>query len=899
MRRIILNLFLFAVVWTPTFAQEAVMKQVDELLLDAKLTEAIEKIDQQLNIQKEFRTSVTLANKKAEAFTRMGKFAEADNTLREIETQLTQTPDPFLEAITNSNKGFLELNRGRNDLAEQLLQKALRTFEQAGRQGSLESAQALSYLGSVYLNTGRYTQAEEQVQMALSLRKNQLEESHELIAAAYNDLGLIYSQLNKDKALDHYEAALAMYKKLHGEEHAKIAIVNINMGIVYREVELYGDAVNNFETALKIWDKVYPQPHQAKAIALYNLGQTYLNMGDQKATMAFYEKALSMYESTYGKKHPEIANVLNAMGDLLLSQYSYDAALSSYQKALIANVPDFDNSNPSANPSLNNYYHGVRLLQSLLLKAQGFETRYLGKTLKFNDLDQALTVLQLCDTLIDKLRQESTNESDKILLGVVAHDVYAAGVRIAYEAGLNALKKSPYYKKAFYFAEKSKSAVLLEAIADSNAKSFAGIPAPLLNEEHDLRSAIALCAQKLAQRPSADEEKQLRETAFGLNRSYNDFIRRLEKEYPEYFNLKYDQSLPSVMDLQAALDKQTLLLSYFLDEKDQRLYVFQITPTRFSVDNIALPADFDKKITGLRNSLYYNAAPVYKSVAYELYKILIPGNITSEKLVVLPTARLSIIPFEALLTKRAGDTQNDFKALPYLVKETSVQYEFSASLLMQKLKSKTSNAQPSILLCAPVSFPQESGLPELPGTEAEVNEIARLFKSKSLVNKLYCNTDASEKAFKSIDLMQYTFLHFATHGVVDEEHPELSRIFLRSDTQAEDGNLFTGEIYNLQLDAQLVTLSACQTGLGKISKGEGVIGLSRALVYAGARNIVVSFWSVADESTSELMQEFYKRLLDKPSDAYAKSLRHAKLQLIGSDNHSSPYYWAPFILIGY
>jgi CHAT domain-containing protein len=111
--------------------------------------------------------------------------------------------------------------------------------------------------------------------------------------------------------------------------------------------------------------------------------------------------------------------------------------------------------------------------------------------------------------------------------------------------------------------------------------------------------------------------------------------------------------------------------------------------------------------------------------------------------------------------------------------------------------------------------------------------------------------------------------------------------------------LFSGEIYNLELNANLVTLSACQTGLGKISKGEGVIGLSRALVYAGARNIIVSFWSVADESTSELMKNFYRTLLNEKSSNYTSSLREAKLKLIHGDKYSSPYYWAPFILIGY
>jgi CHAT domain-containing protein len=151
---------------------------------------------------------------------------------------------------------------------------------------------------------------------------------------------------------------------------------------------------------------------------------------------------------------------------------------------------------------------------------------------------------------------------------------------------------------------------------------------------------------------------------------------------------------------------------------------------------------------------------------------------------------------------------------------------------------------------------------------------------------------------KSAPLKDFRFVHFATHGKVDEGSPELSRIFLQSGSE-DDGNLFAGEIYNLELGANLVTLSACQTGLGKVVRGEGVIGLSRALVYAGAQNILVSYWSVADESTAVLMKDFYSNVLDHPDIPYCESLRHAKLQLMTKKDFAAPFYWAPFVLIGF
>jgi CHAT domain-containing protein len=152
--------------------------------------------------------------------------------------------------------------------------------------------------------------------------------------------------------------------------------------------------------------------------------------------------------------------------------------------------------------------------------------------------------------------------------------------------------------------------------------------------------------------------------------------------------------------------------------------------------------------------------------------------------------------------------------------------------------------------------------------------------------------------FKSADISGYKYLHLATHGIVHESKPELSRIFLSPDA-TEDGSLYSGEIFGLSINADLVALSACETGLGKIEKGEGIIGLSRSLMYAGAKNMMVSLWQVSDASTSELMIEFYRQHLHHSTNMkFADDLRKAKLGLLKGDTYQDPYYWAPFVLIG-
>ena len=889
--------FLFLLLIISGFSARAQnFKIIDSLLFDAQYDKAIEWIDTQLKKTSSTDLKLLLENKKAEALIRSGKFKDAETLLKELSVKSSTS---YQQAIVQTNYGSLYLNQGRNDLSLDALQAALQNLQKDNKENSLDAAQALAYLGNLYRTTGKYAQAEEQLSMALAIRQKYFKENNEWIAASYNDLGLVFSQIDYDKALDFYEKARKIYEKLHGKDHPKIAIANTNSGFIYAKLELYGDAINNFESALKTWEKIYPQPHPTKAFLLFSLGETYQKLKNQKAALGYYERALTMYESSYGKKHPDIATVLNALGSLQLSEGKFNEALVYYQKALKANVRNFDVDDIGQNPGLENFYHGNTLLYSLLYKAQALEARYYGKTLKLPDLELAVKTLQVCDTLIDRLRQHITNEADKISLGVIANDVYANGIRMAYETGQVAFSKKKWYALSFFFAEKSKSAVLLEAISDVNAKSFARIPDNLLQQEKNLKSSIALTAQQLAQKPAEQEERQLRETAFNLNRSYEAFTKQLEVSFPEYFNLKFNSASPSIAELQSKMDNKTAIISYFIDDKINHLYIFLITQRHYKIIDRPISKEFDKYITGLRNSLYFNELETYKQAAEKLSADLIPKNIPSfiTDIVILPTGRLSIIPFETLFTKEVKhiDAQNPF---PYLLNRYSIRYEFSASLILQKSLVKP-NASSSIFLCAPVTFKAKDHLSELPGTELEVKEISQLFASHNSKSAIFIRQQADEKLAKSGTLKDFSYLHFATHGIVDEKSPELSRIFLQSNSDAEDGNLFTGEIYNLELNANLVTLSACQTGLGKISKGEGVIGLSRALVYAGAKNIVVSFWSVADESTAQLMTDFYRQMLENTSSSYSQNLRKAKLNLIKVAKYQSPYYWAPFVLIGF
>jgi len=332
---------------------------------------------------------------------------------------------------------------------------------------------------------------------------------------------------------------------------------------------------------------------------------------------------------------------------------------------------------------------------------------------------------------------------------------------------------------------------------------------------------------------------------------------------------------------------------------------------------------------------------IYRRTGVLLYQQLFPETFVLDKqienLIIIPDGALATIPFEALLTDNSGSLNgDDFKKYPFLINRYNVSYSYSANLFYRTFP-KDKQKQPELtnindwLALAPIfDDKSEQGvmlatrelqkqlnnlqsdtlnvrgrlltgdyITPLPGTESETQAIIKQYETRNLKAQALLHKSANEQFIKSGGLEKYKILHFATHGFVNSEKPELSGILLAQDsTGNQDGVLYSGEIYNLKLNADLVVLSACETGLGKINKGEGIIGLTRALLYAGSKNIIVSLWQVSDESTSNLMIDFYNNLLNTKNKSFSDPLRKAKLQLISEGKFAHPFYWSPFILVG-
>jgi CHAT domain-containing protein len=300
---------------------------------------------------------------------------------------------------------------------------------------------------------------------------------------------------------------------------------------------------------------------------------------------------------------------------------------------------------------------------------------------------------------------------------------------------------------------------------------------------------------------------------------------------------------------------------------------------------------------------------------YSLYQKLLqpaePYLTKKSKLIIIPDGILNYLPFEVLLTDNKGiGSKTSYGNLPFLIKKYPVSYAQSASVLKSLLTERTKDKKTDpdnkklIAFGDPVyenahdtSRASAKGYKRLEYSAKEIENIASFFKKGNV--EIYLRDDATEENVKREgELKKFNYIHFATHGFIDEAKPDFSSLALTKDNNSEeDGFLRASEIFNLNLNADLVVLSACQTGLGKLIRGEGMVGLTRAFMYAGTPTVMVSLWSVSDVSTATLMGEFYRNLIKDKFDK-TDALRKAQLSMLSDEKFAHPFYWAPFVLIG-
>jgi CHAT domain-containing protein/Tfp pilus assembly protein PilF len=884
-----------------------------------------------------------------------GKFnAATDQLLYALEAAENKFGEKNNEvAQSYHNLGIMYYEKADHDNAIEAFEKSLSIKLELSGAENIDAAATYHNIGVLYYRKGDYYTALEYNEKSLSIRHRILGGDHPFIAASYNNIGNIYLQLGDyERALDYHLNSLTIRLNAYNEEHPVVIQSYNNVGKSFENNEDFDNALEKYKKALSLSLPLSDPSFTANSYK--NIGDIYRKQKQYDQALDYYLNALEIWQN--GQAGIQLTELYLLIGEIYLHNREFYTALKYCQDAIKSVTTGFDDESIYSNPPLSTVISEVPYLSALRLKAQIF--RELAEDSGQRDLEAAFSTYITAAKLINNLRVGYKAVDSKYFLSEQITDVYEEAIHTSLM--LYSLTHDDTFKEqAFIFAENCKAAVLLEAQREVHAKRYSNLPADLLEEENQLRTDVTFFEAQLhteyQKKDSRDNAKisEYQNILFDLKKRYDDLVSYFEHHYPDYYRLKYWNESISIEMTREHIQHNSALIDYFIGDKE--IFIFAISKEAFDAVAIEKPVQFPELVKNYYSSILKTERDKYLASANELSNLLIAPILVSpavqnrDKLVIIPHDVLYKIPFEALFTSHQPHTQRDYSKFDYVIKQFDITYHYSAQLYINGIELKTvqtalrgysadTENTKTFIGFAPV-FPEDEKtdysvatgdidriysyqddvlrssllrdqrFKELSYSRQEIEAIVTLFSTKQNINttvhSAYLYSDATKDAFKS-KIKDYNIIHIASHSFINEGYPQLSGIVFASPVRDPKGQvptdhnyeniLFAGEIYNLELNADLVVLSSCESGLGKLIKGEGMLALNRAFLYSGAANIVFSLWKVPDMQTSEFMIEFYDLMFLGKN--YAESLRQTKLSFIKDEFTARPHSWAGFLLIG-
>ena len=846
------------------------------------------------------------------------------------------------------NVGNIHHLRGNYDAALTHYQKCLAHYEASADQEGV--ADVLNNIGTVHKAQGNYALALVSFQKSLSLYEG-LRNRKRIATGLLNIGGVYIGQSNYVQALTYYQRSLTLYETLDDRHDMADALHNI--GEIYRRQGNDDMALEHFQKSLAQYETLGDKAR--KAVVLGNIGMLYKEQGNDAQAMEFYQQSLTLKE-TLGYK-AEMISTLNNMAAIHRAQGNYAQALEFCQKGLKLAEEIGDKAGVAGTLSDIGL---IYLLQDKYAQALEFAERAAALAGQIGDLEtlwQSLSTAGLTHLGLNqftKARQafeEAIAAAETLRTRVVggeqAQQRFFESRLSPYQAMVELLIAQEQLAEALTYVERTKARVLLDVLHSGRVNVTKAMTAAERERERALNNQLVSLNTQIfreSQRKQPDENRlaDLKTQLHKARLDYEAFQTSLYASHPQ-LKTQRGEAKPIILEETNALlpDAKTALLEFVVTETKTYLFVLsspepkpQNPKPMLKVYTIDLQQkDLAERVTRLRETLAANRGG-FPRLARELYdRLLKPAQAQLQgktNLVIVPDGVLWELPFQALQAKENH----------YLIEDAAIAYAPSLTVLreMQVARSnvqtfKRSNVQtlPTLLAFGNPALKQEpvhlaqssrrgSTLGPLPHAEKEVAELSNLYgRARS---KIYVGANAREERVK-LEAGNYGVLHFATHGILNDHSPMYSQVLLAqaggvvsSQVQStthhspltthhspEDGLLEAWEIMNLDLKANLVVLSACETARGRVSAGEGVIGLTWALFVAGCPTTVVSQWKVNSESTAELMVEFHRQFqsaIRSPQSAITKAeaLRRAALKLMKNSNYRHPYHWAAFVLVG-
>jgi CHAT domain-containing protein len=665
-------------------------------------------------------------------------------------------------------------------------------------------------------------------------------------------------------------------------------------GIIQLRKHQFENAKTCFESALKLNQKA--KGNFELAANQMNLSVVLLNLDILDTAEYLLHHAIKIYKGSSAEYM--LASIYDNYGDLEFKRRNYQKSLDYDNLSLTYMIAGFKPKSIFENPSLEskNISDKIGVLISLSSKAETFIKLYeIEDTIKY--LDAAYSTFQLADQVISMMRSEFQAEASRMSLASYAKPIYEQGIEachLLYKLHTH----DSLLDKAFEYSEKSRAIVLLDAVRKTNASAH--VNQELFRQE----KAMNLKANYF------ERQAALMEPDSTMNISYNvydsllfyrrkrlEIVDQISQSTPEYYKLIFDQATTKPKEIRQNLNEDQAFIEYFLG--DSSLYTFYIdidTTLLLKYEQpdsiISWANDWLSSIPKMNTEFIAPANNLYRALFQSVrQKVDLP-----EKLIIVPDGILNLVNYEALVTEIPNVDRiylPDFK--DYLIFDHTISYAFSASTLKESV-SVLDQPNRKYLGVAPSLkegfYQDEVWFDPLDYNQEEVEEVASFFPRKNIIETISAKEQFLELA------PSYGLIHCATHALANNEDGDLSFIMLG---QKDSDVIYAKDLYALDLNANMVVLSACQTSAGEVNRGEGIISLARSFTYAGAASVVTSLWNVRDKTNKEIIYGFYQLL--KKGIARDEALRAAKLNYLASISRENeagahPYFWAPMVITG-
>lgn len=808
--------------------------------------------------------------------------------------------------------GFLALIRHQTGDALALLSEALSLRRRAGDR--IGVARTLINLHGVYYARGEVGRAFALLREAEGLTGW----NKQLRAAVHQSRGQIYKLRGQPwKALEEFQQSVLTLNPVDPDRYTALEAV----GTAYLDLGDTKQALAYYRRALAFAVSRETRESQARAHAL--IGWTLRGQGDREQALTEYDQAEALLPAKpkvnveipilrfKGLTEAELGRREEALGPLQrvleLSAQSPPDRLARAHLELGGVLRDLGRDGEAARHfetalDLARQVEGADLQAACLYQWARLERRQ-------GRLESALGKIREALAIVESVRSNVSDQGLRATFFASKRDYY----ELAIDLLLQLHEREPqanFQRQAFEASEHARARGLLDLLAELRVDLRHESPSGLLRREADLEDRLAWIGEQL--RGKGADLVSLRRDLTATQEALAGLREEIRQRDPAYAEARYPKPL-SLPEVQSLLDGETALLQYFLGTDEAFLFV--VTREGLESYRLGSPETLRLRVSELRSVLGSKETMLsfrhYGELASDLYRRLLapaqPALASKPHLLIAPDDALYLLPFEALPVPSAGAAARGYADVRYLLEAyDEVTYVPSASVLAGLRADRPEAATSLVAFAYPVEEQRSAGEPGratdgraaslqlLPYSRKEVEGIAQLYPPASIVLRI--GETATEGEAKSLLRRGGQRIHFASHGFVNEAQPWRSGLQLAGDAH-DDGLFEVDEIFHMKMSCDLLVLSACNTGLGGQVRGEGLIGLTRAFLHAGARSLVVSLWQVSDRSTAELMVDFYSHL--GSAGTKAEALRQAKLDMIHKGKqYSAPYRWAPFVLIG-